>query len=305
MADFEARKLDELDHRTDDASAPEVFFTSVITPESLIRAYHALGRKPQGNVAIKIHSGESEKSNNLNPALVKDLVQEIGGTLVECATAYDGNRGTPEKSLAVFEERGYADIAPIQIMDMGGEIEIPVAKHRHIAYDIVGKHIDDYDSIFVLSHFKGHPMGGFGGALKNVSIGIASSNGKRWIHSAGVATDHWVETEQDDFLESMAEADEAVISHMHGNMMYLNVMNRLSVDCDCLPIPSEPDMHDIGVLSSLDPVALDQACVDLIHVAPDGASVTERIASRHGEHTLEYAEELGIGSRSYRLTVLD
>ena len=174
MADFEARKLDELDHRTDDASAPEVFFTSVITPESLIGAYHALGRKPQGNVAIKIHSGESEKSNNLNPALVKDLVQEIGGTLVECATAYDGNRETPEKSLAVFKERGYADIAPIQIMDMGGEIEIPVAKHRHIAYDIVGKHIDDYDSIFVLSHFKGHPMGGFGGALKNVSIGIAS-----------------------------------------------------------------------------------------------------------------------------------
>ena len=238
MADFEARKLDELDHRTDDASAPEVFFTSVITPESLIGAYHALGRKPQGNVAIKIHSGESEKSNNLNPALVKDLVQEIGGTLVECATAYDGNRETPEKSLAVFKERGYADIAPIQIMDMGGEIEIPVAKHRHIAYDIVGKHIDDYDSIFVLSHFKGHPMGGFGGALKNVSIGIASSNGKRWIHSAGVATDHWVEADQDDFLESMAEADEAVISHMHGNMMYLNVMNRLSVDCDCFPAPS-------------------------------------------------------------------
>jgi len=208
MADFEARKLDELDHRTDDASAPEVFFTSVITPESLIGAYHALGRKPQGNVAIKIHSGESAKSNNLNPALVKDLVQEIGGTLVECATAYDGNRETPEKSLAVFKERGYADIAPIQIMDMGGEIEIPVAKHRHIAYDIVGKHIDDYDSIFVLSHFKGHPMGGFGGALKNVSIGIASSNGKRWIHSAGVATDHWVETAQDDFLESMRGGDQ-------------------------------------------------------------------------------------------------
>ena len=229
----------------------------------------------------------------------------IIGTLVECATAYDGNRETPEKSLATFKKHGYADLAPIQIMDMGGEIEIPVAKHRHIAYDIVGKHIDDYDSIFVLSHFKGHPMGGFGGALKNVSIGIASSNGKRWIHSAGVTKDKWVETPQDAFLESMAEADEAVISHMHGKMMYLNVMNRLSVDCDCLPSPTEPDMHDIGVLSSLDPVALDQACVDLIHTAPDGASVTERIASLHGEHILEYAEELGIGSRAYRLTVLD
>lgn len=148
-------------------------------------------------------------------------------------------------------------------------------------------------------------MGGFGGALKNVSIGIASSNGKRWIHSAGVAKDKWVEAEQDDFLESMAEADEAVISHMNGKMMYLNVMNRLSVDCDCFATPSEPDMHDIGVLSSFDPVALDQACVDLIHVAPDGASVTERIATRHGEHTLEYAEGLGLGSRAYRLTVLE
>lgn len=302
---FEASRLEGLEHRTDAQSAPEVFFTPIITPESLVVAYHALGRKPEGKTAIKVHSGESEKSNNLNPSLVKDLVQEIGGTLVECATAYDGNRETPEKSLATFKKHGYADLAPIQIMDMGGEIEIPVAKHRHIAYDIVGKHIDDYDSIFVLSHFKGHPMGGFGGALKNVSIGIASSNGKRWIHSAGVTKDKWVETPQDAFLESMAEADEAVISHMHGKMMYLNVMNRLSVDCDCLPSPTEPDMHDIGVLSSLDPVALDQACVDLIHTAPDGASVTERIASLHGEHILEYAEELGIGSRAYRLTVLD
>ena len=224
---FEASRLEGLEHRTDAQSAPEVFFTPIITPESLVAAYHALGRKPEGKTAIKVHSGESEKSNNLNPSLVKDLVQEIGGTLVECATAYDGNRETPEKSLATFKKHGYADLAPIQIMDMGGEIEIPVAKHRHIAYDIVGKHIDDYDSIFVLSHFKGHPMGGFGGALKNVSIGIASSNGKRWIHSAGVTKDKWVETPQDAFLESMAEADEAVISHMHGKMMYLNVMNRL------------------------------------------------------------------------------
>ena len=153
---FEASRLEGLEHRTDAQSAPEVFFTPIITPESLVAAYHALGRKPEGKTAIKVHSGESEKSNNLNPSLVKDLVQEIGGTLVECATAYDGNRETPEKSLATFKKHGYADLAPIQIMDMGGEIEIPVAKHRHIAYDIVGKHIDDYDSIFVLSHFKGH-----------------------------------------------------------------------------------------------------------------------------------------------------
>ena len=304
MADFEARKLDELDHRTDDASAPEVFFTSVITPESLIGAYHALGRKPQGNVAIKIHSGESEKSNNLNPALVKDLVQEIGGTLVECATAYDGNRGTPEKSLAVFKERGYADIAPIQIMDMGGEIEIPVAKHRHIAYDIVGSHYMDYDFTVVLSHFKGHAMAGFGGAIKNISIGIASSEGKAHIHSGGTGGSMWG-GDQDAFLESMAEAGKSVVDYLDGNILYINVMNRLSVDCDCDSSPAEPDMHDIGILASFDPVALDQACIDLVYAAEDGASLIERIESRNGLHTLEHAEAIGLGSRSYTLVDID
>lgn len=301
---FEASRLEGLEHRTDAQSAPEVFFTPIITPESLVAAYHALGRKPEGKTAIKVHSGESEKS------IISILRSSRTSCRRSAARSWNALPHTtaivkPRKKPCHVQKHGYADLAPIQIMDMGGEIEIPVAKHRHIAYDIVGKHIDDYDSIFVLSHFKGHPMGGFGGALKNVSIGIASSNGKRWIHSAGVTKDKWVETPQDAFLESMAEADEAVIGHMHGKMMYLNVMNRLSVDCDCLASPTEPDMHDIGVLSSLDPVALDQACVDLIHTAPDGASVTERIASLHGEHILEYAEELGIGSRAYRLTVLD
>ena len=182
---------------------------------------------------------------------------------------------------------------------------VPIRGGKYLRAAKIGRAIMDADIFISLTHAKGHVSAGFGGALKNVSIGIASSNGKRWIHSAGVTKDKWVETPQDAFLESMAEADEAVISHMHGKMMYLNVMNRLSVDCDCLASPTEPDMHDIGVLSSLDPVALDQACVDLIHTAPDGASVTERIASLHGEHILEYAEELGIGSRAYRLTVLD
>ena len=294
-----------LEHRTDDANAPEVFFTPAISPESIVAAYHALGAQLPGAMAIKIHSGEADKSNNLSPALSEPLVKELGGTLVECATAYNGNRETPEKILKVMKDHGYADIAPVEILDMGGEIEIPAAKHKVIAYDIVGKHIDDYDSMFVLSHFKGHPMGGFGGALKNVSIGLASSNGKRWIHSGGRATDKWVEAPQLEFLEAMAEADEAVIAHMGGKMQYLNVMNRISVDCDCFAAPAEPDMHDIGVLSSLDPVALDQACVDLIHAAPDGASVTKRIADKHGEHILEHAEELGIGSRAYRLSVLN
>ena len=298
-------ELNNLEHRTELADAPEVFFTKDISPQSIVKAYHALGAKLPGRMAIKIHSGESDKSNNLSPVLIKDLVGELGGTLVECATAYNGNRETPDKILKVMHDHGYADIAPVEILDMGGEIKIPVANHKVIAYDIVGKHIDDYDSIFVLSHFKGHPMGGFGGALKNVSIGLASSDGKRWIHSGGRSTDEWVEAPQLEFLEAMAEADEAVITHMGGRIQYLNIMNRLSVDCDCFAAPSEPDMHDIGVLSSLDPVALDQACVDLIHAAPDGASVSERIASRHGEHILEHAVELGIGSREYRLTVLD
>lgn len=305
MADFEARKLDELDHRTDDASAPEVFFTSVITPESLIGAYHALGRKPQGNVAIKIHSGESEKSNNLNPALVKDLVQELGGTLVECATAYDGNRETPEKSLAVFKERGYADIAPIQIMDMGGEIEIPVAKHRHIAYDIVGKHIDDYDSIFVLSHFKGHPMGGFGGALKQLSIGCASSYGKAYIHGAGEPGRIWT-ADHDSFLDAMADAASSVAEYFKDKTVFINVMKNMSVDCDCCAVAEDPCMKDIGILASLDPVAIDQACIDLVMQSDDPGRehFMERVNSRNGIHTIEAAAELGFGSRAYDLTEL-
>ena len=284
----------------------KVYFSREITPEKVVALYRAVGRELPGKVAVKLHSGEQGNQNFLGPDFWRPMIEAVHGTVVECNTAYEGERNTTEKHRRTMIKHGWSTNFDVDILDAEGpDLELAVPNGRSIQKNFVGKDIANYDSMLVLSHFKGHPMGGFGGALKNVSIGIASSNGKRWIHSAGVATDHWVETDQDDFLESMAEADEAVISHMHGNMMYLNVMNRLSVDCDCLPIPSEPDMHDIGVLSSLDPVALDQACVDLIHVAPDGASVTERIASRHGEHTLEYAEELGIGSRSYRLIVLD
>ena len=284
----------------------KVYFSREITPEKVVALYRAVGRELPGKVAVKLHSGEQGNQNFLGPDFWRPMIEAVHGTVVECNTAYEGERNTTEKHRRTMIKHGWSTNFDVDILDAEGpDLELAVPNGRSIQKNFVGKDIANYDSMLVLSHFKGHPMGGFGGALKNVSIGIASSNGKRWIHSAGVATDHWVEADQDDFLESMAEADEAVISHMHGNMMYLNVMNRLSVDCDCFPAPSEPDMHDIGVLSSLDPVALDQACVDLIHVAPDGASVTERIASRHGEHTLEYAEELGIGSRSYRLTVLD
>ena len=280
-----------------------VYFTREITPQAMDRLYDALGIRLSGKTAVKISTGEPGGHNFLQPALIGPLTERLHGTIVECNTAYEGRRNTTQEHWKAIQENGFLDIAPCDIMDETGELALPVTNGMHLQENFVGAHLRNYDSMLVLSHFKGHMMGGFGGALKNVSIGIASSNGKRWIHSAGVTKDKWVETPQDAFLESMAEADEAVISHMHGKMMYLNVMNRLSVDCDCSP--TEPDMHDIGVLSSLDPVALDQACVDLIHTAPDGASVTERIASLHGEHILEYAEELGIGSRAYRLTVLD
>ena len=284
----------------------KVYFSKQITPEKVVELYKAVGLELPGKVAVKVHSGEPGNQNFLTPEFWQPMVETVHGTIVECNTAYPGERNTTDAHRRTMIKHGWSKLFDVDILDAEGpDLELPIPNGKRIQKNLVGKDIKNYDSMLVLSHFKGHPMGGFGGALKNVSIGIASSNGKRWIHSAGVTKDKWVETPQDAFLESMAEADEAVISHMHGKMMYLNVMNRLSVDCDCLASPTEPDMHDIGVLSSLDPVALDQACVDLIHTAPDGASVTERIASLHGEHILEYAEELGIGSRAYRLTVLD
>ena len=267
-------------------------------------------------VAIKLHFGEPGNMAYLRPnwaRVVCDYVRELGGKpfLTDCNTLYVGGRANALDHLDSAMRNGYTPMttgAQCIIADglKGDDYDlVPIRGGKYLRAAKIGRAIMDADIFISLTHAKGHVSAGFGGALKNVSIGIASSNGKRWIHSAGVTKDKWVETPQDAFLESMAEADEAVISHMHGKMMYLNVMNRLSVDCDCLASPTEPDMHDIGVLSSLDPVALDQACVDLIHTAPDGASVTERIASLHGEHILEYAEELGIGSRAYRLTVLD
>ena len=267
-------------------------------------------------VAVKLHFGEPGNMAYLRPnwaRVVCDYVRALGGKpfLTDCNTLYVGGRANALDHLDSAMLNGYSPMttgAQCIIADglKGDDYDlVPIRGGKYLRAAKIGRAIMDADIFISLTHAKGHVSAGFGGALKNVSIGIASSNGKRWIHSAGVTKDKWVETPQDAFLESMAEADEAVISHMHGKMMYLNVMNRLSGDCDCLASPTEPDMHDIGVLSSLDPVALDQACVDLIHTAPDGASVTERIASLHGEHILEYAEELGIGSRAYRLTVLD
>ncbi len=289
---------------------PDVYLIREITPANLVRIYEALGRKASGRVAVKLSTGEPGGHNYLKPALIADLVRAVNGTIVECNTAYGGGRARTEDHLKAAADHGFTAIAPVEIMDAEGEVELPVTGGKHLDKDIVGSGYLKYDFTLVLSHFKGHAMGGFGGALKNISIGIASSNGKAWIHSAGRMTDQqrvWNELPaQDDFLESMAEAAKAIVDHCGDKILYINVANNLSVDCDCDSNPAEPKMGDIGILASLDPVALDQACVDLVYASDDAgkADLIERIESRHGIHTLEHAAALGIGSRTYNLVEL-
>ena len=292
-------------------SIPTVYHTKEITPESLIRIYEALGRKAQGNnVAVKISTGESNKSNHLDTALIRDFITLVNGTIIECNTAYGGNRSETANHLRTAEEHGFTSIARVDIMDADGDTAIAVNGGKHLTYDLVGKNFMNYDFVVVLSHFKGHQMGGFGGALKNISIGIASSGGKAWIHTAGRTSDPaqlWNNLpEQDDFLESMAEASKAVIDHIGDNILYINVANKLSVDCDCNGNPEAPKMADLGILASLDPVALDRACVDMVFNSTDPGKedLIERINSRHGTHILDHAEKLGIGSQKYRIVTL-
>ena len=287
--------------------ASVVYFTREITPEALMRVYKALGRAATGKVAVKISTGEPGGNNFLKPALIADLVKEVNGIIVECNTAYGGGRSNTEAHLKAAEDHGFTAIAPVDIMDAEGESRLPVAGGKHLTEDIVGSHYLNYDFTVVLSHFKGHAMGGFGGAIKNISIGIASSNGKRLIHSAGESTTSWGNPAQDDFLESMAEAAKGVIDHCGEKILYISVMNNLSVDCDCDSHPAAPQMGDIGILASLDPVALDKACVDLVYSSSDPGKVhlIERMESRHGIHTLEYAEAIGVGSQKYELVDLD
>lgn len=297
-----------LEHQTDSEDAPIVYMTKDITPEGLMAVYKALGRTPEGNVAVKMHTGEGEKSYNLEPDFIKDLVQSVNGTIVECNTAYGGVRANTAMHLQVAEDRGYTAIAPVDIMDADGGTEIPVNGGTRLTTNQVGSHFLDYDFCIVLSHFKGHEMGGFGGALKNMSIGIASKEGKSLIHSAGAnKTGYGAGTPADTFTECMAEAAKSVYDYLdNGNkLLCINVMNNISIDCDCNPSPAKPGMQDIGILASLDPVALDQACVDLIYAAPDSKSVIKRIESRNGTHILEHAEEIGFGSRAYRLVSID
>jgi uncharacterized Fe-S center protein len=290
----------------DTADAPAVYMTAKITPEALMDIYKALGREATGKVAVKISTGEPARSNYLSPDLIKELVQLVDGTIVECNTAYGGSRMQTAMHYQIAEDHGFTAIANVDIMDGDGEMTLPLTGGTHLKEDVVGSHYANYDFFIVLSHFKGHEMGGFGGALKNISIGIASSKGKSLIHSAGKSTvGISMGTKQEDFLESMAEAAKAVVDDRGEKILYINVMNKLSIDCDCNGYPAKPTMADIGILASLDPVALDQACVDLVYAAPDGKDLIRRMEAKKGVHILEHAEAIGVGSRTYNLVSID
>lgn len=284
---------------------PVVYMTQEITPEGLMAVYQALQREPQGRVAVKLSTGEPPASNYLRPELIAGLVQSLDGTIVECNTAYGGSRAETAMHYQVAEDHGFTAIADFQILDEEGSMTLPVQGGTRLSENYVGAAFEDYDSYLVLSHFKGHSMAGYGGAIKNISIGLGSSEGKAWIHSAGSSRTNPWDGDQDAFLESMAEAGKSVSDYLGDQIVYINVMNRLSVDCDCDGNPAEPDMHDIGILASTDPVALDQACIDLVYGAEDGQSLVNRIESRNGLHTLEHAQQIGLGSRSYELVSID
>lgn len=291
---------------SESAVLTKVYITKNINAASLLKIYRALGRAAKGKVAVKISSGEPGGHYFLSPDLIAPLVSEVNGTIVECNTAYGGGRADTASHQQVMKDHGFAAIAPVDIMDADGTMSLPIVGGKHLQEDVVGSHFANYDFVVDLAHFKGHAMGGFGGVIKNMSIGIASSMGKSLIHTAGKETTGFgMNTPRDDFLESMAEAAKGVADYLGENIVYINVMNNLSVDCDCDGHPAAPTMQDIGILASLDPVALDQACVDLVYAAPDGADLIKRMESRHGIRTLEHAEVIGLGSRNYVLTNID
>lgn len=282
----------------------KVFFSRTITPEKVMELYRLLDKDLPGRVAIKLHSGETGNQNFLRPEFWKPVIDHVGGTVTECNTAYDGTRNTTEKHLKTIEEHGWNRYFAVDLMDAEGpDMELEIPEGRRIKKNYVGKNLAHYDSILVLSHFKGHPMGGYGGALKQLSIGVASSYGKAYIHGAGEPEKIWT-ADHDSFLESMADAASSVVEYFHGNAAYINVMKNMSVDCDCCAVAEDPCMKDIGILASLDPVAIDQACLDLVYAAvedPGRDHLLERIESRNGVHTIEAAAGLNIGSREYEL----
>ena len=287
--------------------AATVYMTTDISSEALVKIYEKLEWNPSGKIAVKMSTGEPPASNYLRPELIGDLVKKVNGTIVECNIAYGGSRSSTEAHKQVAREHGFYDIADVDILDEEGSMSIPVQNGEILKEDFVGTHFANYDYYLVLSHFKGHAMAGFGGAIKNISIGLGSSEGKAWIHSGGTSKTSAWGGEQNDFLKSMAEAGKAVSDYL-GNgerIVYINVLNRLSVDCDCDGNPAEPDMHDIGILASTDPVALDQASVDLVYSAPDGKSLVNRIESRNGLLTIEHAAEIGLGIKNYKLVNID
>ena len=281
----------------------KVYFTKTITPDKVLELYKMNGKALTGKTAIKLHSGEVGNQNFLKPDFWKSVIEHVGGTVVECNTAYDGERNTPEKHLVTIEKHGWNKYFDVDLLDAEGpDLELDIPKGKQIQKNFVGKNLANYDSLLVLSHFKGHPMGGYGGALKQLSIGIASSYGKAYIHGAGVPEEIWT-ADHDSFLESMADAAASITDYFKENIVYVNVMKNMSVDCDCCAVAEDPCMKDIGILVSLDPVAIDQACIDLVYASDDPGKdhLIERIESRNGIHTIEAAAALGLGSREYEL----
>ncbi len=285
----------------------KVYFTKNLSSESLIKIYDAVGKSLTGKIAIKVHSGEDGNQNFLHPEYFKDIIEYVNGTVVECNTAYDGARNTTEKHKELMKKHGWSKYFDVDIMDAEGpDLEIEIPNGKIIKKDYVGKNIQNYDSMLVLSHFKGHPMGGYGGALKQLSIGCASSFGKAYIHGAGDPKKFW-DSDHDEFIESMAEAASAVANHFKGNIVYINVMANMSVDCDCCAVAEDPCMKDIGILASTDPIAIDRACLDLVYNSNDPGKdhLIERIESRNGAHIIEHALTLGFGTDKYELINID
>lgn len=283
----------------------KVYFTREITPEAIVRLYDALGVELPGKVAVKVHSGEVGNQNFLRPDFMEPMVSKVQGTIVECNTAYEGKRNTTKAHWETMKLHGWTEIADVDILDEDGDLELPVHGGKCIDKNFVGSHMKNYDSLLVLSHFKGHPMGGFGGALKNISIGLASAHGKAYIHGAGKPEEMW-SADHDSFLASMADASKTIVEYFGKKIAFVNVMKNMSVDCDCCAVAEDPAIGDIGILASLDPVALDQACLDLVYASDDPGKphLLERIESRNGAYTVEVAEEIGVGSRKYELVEL-
>ena len=297
----------ETDIPQDNTEVSVVYFTSDISPEGLMAVYEALNWEPTGRVAVKLSTGEPPASNYLDPELIKDLVQFVDGTIVECNTAYGGSRTETAMHMQVAEDHGFTAIADVDILDAEGSMELPVEGGTRLESNLVGSHFADYDSYIILSHFKGHAMAGFGGAIKNISIGLGSKEGKCLIHTAGASNSSPWGGDQTGFTESMAEAGKSVSDYLgYGDrIIYISVLNNISIDCDCDGNPAEPDIHDIGIVASFDPVAIDQACIDLAFAAEGSKTLQDRVDSRDGLHTLEHAEEIGLGSRIYELVNID